>query len=128
MIWRGWMEHPVSKIYHTLIPAFPLHQRWRGYHSQHVCLQSAPARLLDGTMVVFVDLDNGDDDELRNTRDHKHVLNGNQLQQLRLDGRQSMPAVTPQDGRRALISNRNGFSAALSCYPYVFRAMTRYAA
>jgi hypothetical protein len=74
-------------------------------------------------MVVFVDLDDSDDDELRNIPDHKLVLSGNELQQLRLNGGQSTPAVMPQEGRSVFNSNRNGFSAALSCYPYAFRAM-----
>jgi hypothetical protein len=45
------------------------------------------------------------------------VLNSNQFQQLRLDGRQPTPAATSQDDRGSSNPNRNGFSAALSCYP-----------
>jgi hypothetical protein len=68
-------------------------------------------------MVVFVDLDDGYDHELQHMHNHKHVLDSNQLQQLMLDGRQSTPAVISQDDRSCLNLNRNGFSAALSCYP-----------
>jgi hypothetical protein len=67
-------------------------------------------------MVVFVELDDGDEDELRIVH-HMLVLNSNQFQQLRLDGRQPTPAATSQGDRGASNPNRNGFSAALSCYP-----------
>jgi hypothetical protein len=67
-------------------------------------------------MVVFLDLDDGDEDGLPSAR-HKHVLNSHRLQQLRLDGRQSTPAVTSQDDGSSSNPNRNAFSAALSCYP-----------
>ena len=70
-------------------------------------------------MVVFVDLDDdGDDEELLNIRDHNHILDGNQIQQLRLVGRQSSPAATTQGDRSSSNVNRIAFSAALSCYPY----------
>jgi hypothetical protein len=70
-------------------------------------------------MVVFVDLDDGDDDELQDLRgDKKHVLDTTQLQQLKLHARLRLPGMTSHDEGCSLNINRNGFSAALSCYPY----------
>lgn len=76
-------------------------------------------------MVVFVDLDDGEDEELHHLYDSQHVLNSNQLLQLRLNGRQSTPATPSQDGKNPLNLNRNGFSAALSCYPYASSAISK---
>ena len=64
-------------------------------------------------MVVFFDLDDGDEAELRSVP-HKHFLNSNQL---RLDGGQSAPAAGSQADGGSSNPNRNAFSAALSCYP-----------
>jgi hypothetical protein len=70
-------------------------------------------------MVVFVDLDDGDDDELQDLcSDKKHVLDTTQLQQLRLHARFRSPGMTSHDEGGSLNINRNGFSAALGCYPY----------
>ena len=79
-------------------------------------------------MVVYVDLDDGEDDELHSMHEHNHVLNSNQLQQLRLDGMHLTHAITPRDGSNPLNVNRNSFSAALSCYPYAFHAISAHAA
>jgi hypothetical protein len=73
-------------------------------------------------MVVFVDHDDGDDDELQNLRaDKKHVFDTTQLQQLRqlrLHARFRSPGMTSHDEGCSLNIYGNGFSAALSCYPY----------
>jgi hypothetical protein len=71
-------------------------------------------------MVVFVDLDDGDDDELQDLRgDRKHVLDTAQLRQLKLHAKFRSPGMTSHDEGCSSNINRNGFSEALSCYPYV---------
>ena len=63
--------------------------------------------------------DDWDDEELQNIRDHKHILDSNQLQQLKLSARSSRPTATTQDDGSSSNVNRKGFSMALSCYPYM---------
>ena len=78
-------------------------------------------------MVVFVDLD-GDEDEPQNLHDERHLLSTTQLQKLRLDSRLSRPASLPADSeedQRSPDVNKNGFSAALGCYPYVVAQYTK---
>ena len=76
-------------------------------------------------MVLFVDLDEsgGDQENHRPTAHvHNHYVNASQLQKLRLqDGspEQSTHGENPsQDDAETASLNVNGFSAALSCYPY----------
>ena len=70
-------------------------------------------------MVVFVDHDDGDDDELQNLHaDKKHIFDTAQLRQLRLRARFQSLGMTSHDEGCSLNIYGNGFSAALSCYPY----------
>jgi hypothetical protein len=62
--------------------------------------------------------DDGDDEELQNIRDHKHIPDSNQLQQLKLRAGPSRPTATTQDDGSSSNVNGKGFSMVLSCYPY----------
>ena len=87
-------------------------------------------------MVVFVDLE-GDEDELQDIQ-HSHTrlaLSSRHLQKLRIrDGQSEHPSSddNASDGQSTPLfsvaerpnPNINGFSAALSCYPYVRSTMT----
>ena len=83
-------------------------------------------------MVVFVDLE-GDEDELQDIQQSlsQHALTSQQrLQKLRIrDGQSEYPSVNDKASNDQLTQlphitdqsnpNINGFSAALSCYPYI---------
>ena len=68
-------------------------------------------------MVLFVDLE--DDDEEYSTLDRDHAIHAAQLQKLRLEesGTESQKKTTHGEGDQDEQLSYNGFSAVLSCYP-----------